>query len=112
MSAYINSGLIGKAMLSDCLTECPLNKSPRWYELEEQAEKLEGELYALRTGYYYRYGVAHPYTKGLSASEQDSTRELRTQLSKIEAEQQSIILEENPRYARYWGLSAQKSLDN
>ena len=112
MSAYINSGLTGKALLADTLTEYPLNKSPRWYELEEQAEKLEEELYVLRTGYYYREGITRTYTKGLSPSEQDSARVLRAQLSKIEAEQQSIILDANPRYTNYWGLSAQKALDN
>lgn len=111
MSAYINSGLISKAMLADCFTEYPLNKLPRWFELEEQAEKLDEALYNLRTGYYCRDGVTHPYTKGLSPTEQETARGLRAQLSKIEAEQQSIIIEENPRYASYWGLTAQKTLD-
>lgn len=83
MTYYITSGLTEKSLLARFYTETPLNRNNRWHELERTAEKLEQQLYELRTITEFRYGKTHTYLCALSGDKLEAVRNIRKQLASI-----------------------------
>jgi len=94
MAAYIESGIMHKALLAPQAK--PL--CPEALKLDMEADALEVELEALRTP-SHGYGFRH-----LKGEAHSRAWELRQKISKLERQIRDLRRKSDPEWFNYWGV--------